>query len=122
MLAMGLAAIFILIILSLTFSIKNKPAQLELYIGENRRLFEGRTTDNMTVLDALNASSLAGEISLKYTLDPIRDEAKILSLDGYNYETNGKNLEIYLNSNKISPRKIHSIYIKPGDVILVKTE
>ena len=100
----------------------NKPARLEINIGNHRRVFEGRAVNNMTILDALNASSAAGNISLKYVLDPLNDEAKILSLDGYNSESNSALLAFYLNSQKVRTEKIHSIHIKSGDVILVKTE
>lgn len=99
--------------------IKTPTASLEIYIGDQKRVFEGETIPNMTVLDALVASSLAGQITLKYKLDPVRNKTAIITLDGHDgiaYQ----NIRLYLNSKPIDVGSIHSIIIRPGDVMTVR--
>jgi len=100
----------------------NRTAKLILRINGHERIFEGKTKTDMTILEALYASSLAGGIGFTYTIDPIKNEAKIMTLDGYDYNSKNKLLNFYLNSDKIEADKIHSTVINPGDVIVVGLE
>ena len=96
-------------------------AHLEINIGNNRRAFEGEIVDGMTVLEAVQASALAGNIAFKYKMDK-NNELIVVSLDGYDYDGSGKPLNFYINDSKIDPKKIHSTLIGDGDVIVIKLE
>jgi hypothetical protein len=85
------------------------------------RMFTGEVVDGMTILEALIASSEAGQIELKYSLDP-NNGAKITGLNGYYSDSSGKNMVINLNENRISEREIYKVVIKPGDKIEIQLE
>ncbi len=97
-------------------------ARVELYLEEEKRIFEGETIENMTVLDAMYAASIAGNITFKYTLDPEKNVTKVSALDGITYRSNSNSPDFYLNSEKIETEIIHAVTIKPGDVIVVKAD
>ena len=120
--AIGISLVFISIITGWFYLTKNEspPARLEMYIGDQRRMFEGDVTENMTVLDALYASALAGNIVFQYSIDRTNNEAKILALDGHTPRSIGKDdITVYVNNNRVSLKKIHSMKIGPGDHIIV---
>lgn len=98
-----------------------RPAYLEFYLGEQKRAFEGEIVDGMTVLDAVSAAALAGNLIFKYTVDPLKNETSILAIDGYDRkEDPGKTTVFYLNSEKVESGKLHTIVVKPGDMIMVR--
>ena len=96
-------------------------AHLEINIGNHRRAFEGEIVEGMTVLEAVQASALAGNIIFKYKMDK-NNELIVASLDGYDYDGSGKPLNFYINGNKIDPKKIHSTLIGDGDTIVIRSE
>lgn len=95
-------------------------ARLEIEIGENKRAFEGEVLPGMTILEALQASIIAGNIKFNYTLDQDR-KLKIDSLDGFNADSE-KKMVIRLNTEPIPPENINSIPVKSGDVISISAE
>jgi len=98
-----------------------KIAWLEMEDKGRKRIFEGEIIESMTILDALNASALAGDITFKYVIDGRKNNLTILVLDGH-YDSPSSRLSFYLNSEKVEPQKIHSIPIWPGDIVTVRSE
>ncbi|TSC90928.1 MAG: hypothetical protein G01um10142_178 [Parcubacteria group bacterium Gr01-1014_2] len=102
-------------------STKSNTAYLEIDFGDQKRAFEGEIIQDMSILDAVLASSRGGEIEVKYAL--INDQTNILKIndhteDGLSRET----WTFYLNGEKIEAGEIHKIKIKSGDRILIKFE
>ena len=91
-------------------------AYLELQINGQRRAFEGRVGEDMTMLDALYSSSKAGNIEFQYTPQP-QVKANILQLSGLT----GSDYEVYLNSVKIPLDRLDATKISANDSIIVKT-
>ncbi len=113
--------VLILLVLVLIASIfiwpLSKPeltkATLILDLGGQKRAFEGDTFEGMTILDALNISTKAGNIDFTYA---IRDDGiNILTLNG---PFNGS--EFLLNSKQVDAGQINKIPVKAGDKIEIK--
>jgi hypothetical protein len=102
-------------------SVSNNTARVEIDLGDSRRVFEGEIMDDMSVLDAILASSRAGEIEFSYAL--LNDRTDILRINSHAEDgLNEKAWNFYLNKEKIEKDEIHRIKIKPGDEILIKFE
>ena len=101
---------------------KYRVAHLEVGAGDNKRVFEGEVVDGMTILEAMNVSALAGNITFKYTIDGIDNKLKIHTLNGYLSNQEDEVIDVYLNSSKVDLGQIHMITIKPGDIISIKVE
>lgn len=100
---------------------KADTAYLEIDFGNKKRAFEGELIGEMSILDAVLASSRAGDLEFKYAL--IDDQTDILKVNGYVEDgLNEKTLNFYLNGEKIKTSEIHKIKIKSGDDILVRFE
>lgn len=98
-----------------------KTARLEIEINDQKRAFEGEVVGGMTVLDALQASVLAGNISFQYK--PTNNGGLIInSLNGYNADKNARPILFYLNSVSVAAEKIGSTTISPGDTIIIVAE
>jgi len=104
------------------FSSNDRIAYLEVNNSGTRRAFEGEVVNGMTVLDALDASAAAGNISFKYEIDKKTNELKIITLDGYSATKTAKSAMLFLNLVRVDMAKIHSIPINSGDRILIKLE
>lgn len=83
--------------------------------GETRK-FEGEVVEGMTILDALNASTAAGNIELQYQLNA-DGSAKINQVNGYLSED--KKAYFYLNKSEIKPEEVGRVAIKGGDTVEV---
>ena len=92
-------------------------ARLVLRTGADERVFEGTIVSGMTVLDALNASALAGNIPLQFSIDEARDATVIKRLDS---QSAAPRIMFYLNDRLIDAAKIHEIPIQPQDTVVVK--
>lgn len=102
------------------FEDKNN-AFLVIDYGESRRAFKGEVTDQMTILDALIVSSMAGNFEFRYVL--LNDQTDILKIDNFAEDgLNEKSWNFYLNDQKLETEQIHKIQIKERDKILVKFE
>ena len=120
---MVVAQILLLIVLGcLIFLIKwslkdtnSNMAYLELQVNGQRRAFEGRVGEEMTLLDALYLASRAGNIDFKYTPQP-QANASILQLSGIGQ----KEYEIYLNSIRVSLDRLNTERIRANYNIIVK--
>ena len=75
----------------------------------------------MSILDALIASSGAGQIEIKYSISA-GGSVKISSLDGYDRNSTAKRLVFYRSDKRIEEAVINSIAVKPGDKIEVRLE
>lgn len=91
-------------------------AQLILRTPQGDRVFAGEVSDGMTILDALNASVVAGNIPLQFSIDEQKDVTIIRRLDGHASST----VLFYLNDRLIESTKIHETPIQSNDVIVVK--
>lgn len=103
--------------------ISKNEASLFFDFDNMKRAFAGEVMDNMTILDALNAAVAAGKIKLIYKVDE-KNNTEIIELDGHSLDLdiNKKQINFYLNSQKINQNEINKINIRPGDKIIVKTE
>ena len=100
---------------------KPSIAYLEIDFGDKKRAFEGEITEDMSILDAVLASSRGGEIEIKYAL--INDHTDIFKINDHTEDgLSQKNWKFYLNGIKIDTSEIHRIKIKSGDKILVRFE
>ncbi|MBI2065367.1 MAG: hypothetical protein HYT62_04965 [Candidatus Yanofskybacteria bacterium] len=101
------------------------PGQQEavlMFISEKgeRRMFQGEVIKDMTVLQALVASSRAGQIKLEYSIDS-ENHVVIDSLNGY-ARARDERLTFYLNGLQVSMSDISSTFIMAGDKIEVRLE
>lgn len=121
----SVASLFLIIIFSGLISGFNNDsrdlAHLEINIGNNRRAFEGEIIEGMTVLEAIQASALAGNIIFQYTADG-NGRLVITSLDGYELKKSDQPLSFFLNNKKIDSAKIHSTLINGGDTMVIKSD
>jgi hypothetical protein len=85
------------------------------------RAFTGEVVRRMTIFDALLASSDAGNIEIKYEIDP-SGKIKITELNSFTKELEKKNLVFYLNNKKIDEDSIARVEIHPGDTIEVQLQ
>lgn len=99
-----------------------RVAYLEVNDNGARRAFEGEVVNGMTVLDALDASALAGNINFRYEIDTKSNEVHIVTLDGYSETKTSRNAMLFLNLVRVNIAKIHSIPLSSGDRILIKLE
>ena len=85
-----------------------------------RRMFEGEVVGKMTVLDALNASVVAGKIKFRYIVNSDNDT----TVTEINDHTTSKDTQFnfYLNSRKMDSSELNKTNIKPGDKITIKLE
>ena len=90
-------------------------AHLVIDFGSSRRVFEGQVISGMTVLDALNASVVAGDIPLQFTIQD--GQARIIEIDGYR---KSQPVEVFLNGQQIDPSSIHSLPIRAQDEVVIK--
>lgn len=116
--SMWYAVIILAVLVSLAIFIKTpRPtAKLAIEFDSHSRVFEGEVIDGMTVLDALNASMVAGKIPFQFSSKD--DSTEFLILNGA-----GKapyNMQIILNDQPIDPAQINTVLVHPRDSIVVK--
>jgi|SRR3989344_4822116 len=99
--------------------VKNDKATLVLTLDNQRRTFEGETTEGMTLLDVLNLSTSAGKIKFKYSIED-NGEVQVMAIDGHLIDNFSSKFHVFLNSQPISIFDINKVAIKAGDEILVR--
>ncbi len=119
-----LAQVFLLIILMLLvtyFNVDTGAGEASLLIdfGDKQRMFTGEVLDGMTILDALNASVVAGQIPMEFTVDT-DGAVRIILLDGRRDITDDGHLVVLLNDQEIRPSGINSVRVQSGDKIEIK--
>lgn len=90
-------------------------ARLVLDFGNQQRFFEGRVVSGMTILDALNASVVAGGIPLQFVIQD--GQAKIVGADA---RIGGQPITVSLNGQQIDPSGIYSLPIRAQDEVVIK--
>lgn len=117
---LGFSAVLLMVMFSLSRSNFNNAAtaRLEIEVGGQKRAFEGEVLKNMTVLEALQASAAAGNISFSYKLDNGR--LVIERIDGYRGPV--ESILVFLNSTLVKTETINVLPVNPGDVIAVKIQ
>lgn len=118
-----LIGLVFLIVLSAVYFFQNREATLLLAFENNGngRMFAGKVVGNMTILNALDVASKAGQIELKYSVSA-DGEVIINGLDGYDTSLSDKKMVFYLNGKRIEVEQINFVRIKPGDNIEVRLE
>ncbi|OGN08781.1 MAG: hypothetical protein A3J46_04400 [Candidatus Yanofskybacteria bacterium RIFCSPHIGHO2_02_FULL_41_11] len=116
-----LAALVVLAIWAIfKLPIEQPMATLVIDMGNQKRVFEGQATGDMTILDTLVLSSEAGDISLQYGFNE-KKEAQIISLDGYSaYDP--VEFMFFLNSKAVNASEINKLSVQPGDTIKVEVK
>lgn len=125
-----LAVVILVLIFILAYSFdpevfrlsNHRVAYLEVNDNGIRRAFEGEVVGGMTVLDALDASALAGNINFKYEIDRKNNELHIITLDGYSATKTSRDAMLFLNLVRVDISKIHAISLSFGDRILIRLE
>lgn len=97
-----------------------KEATLMIDFKNMQRIFEGETVENMTILDALNASVVAGKIELTYVVDN-SNNTNVTKINDH-AATKDEVFSFYLNRKKVNAADINKAYIYPGDKITIKIE
>ena len=95
-------------------------ARLEIDYGERRRAFEGEILSEMSVLDALLASSRGGGFEVSYAI--LEGRTDVMRIDGLTEDGLDGEWSFYLNGRKIETAEIHRVRVKQGDKVLVKFE
>ncbi len=115
----SLASLAIAVLVVAGFMVILFPAQsdarLVIDFGSNQRSFEGQVTSGMTILDALNASVIAGGIPLQFVIQD--GQARIVEIDGHR---DGQPMTVFLNSQPIDPSGIHALLIKAQDEVVIR--
>ncbi len=113
---LGIAFIFSL--LAIDRYNQGEVASLTLYIGSQHRTFTGEVIEGMTVLDALNAASLAGNFKFHFAIED--NKTHILDLAGLSTATIADRYALFLNDQRLNPEEINSVPVKSHDSIVVK--
>lgn len=103
-----------------TGSWSGSEATLFIDFGDMKRQFTGEVAENMTVLDALNASAAAGQIKLIYYVDS-DNNTRVTEISGYMADENIQ-FNFYINSQKLDSGELNRTNIKPGDKITIRLE
>lgn len=109
-------ALFVLISIAICIKASHSTATLAIEFNGYSRVFEGEVTDDMTVLDALNISMIAGNIPFQFT--DKGDNAEFIILN--EADKPPYNIQISLNEQLIDTRHIKLIQVHPHDSIIVK--
>jgi len=92
---------------------------VEIDFNGEKRAFEGKVINKLTILEALIASSRGGHFDVRYAL--INDQTDIFKINNL-AENNLNRWNFYLNEEKVNSSQIHKIIVKPGDKIYIKYE
>ena len=107
--------------LKINLPVSGSQAQLTInFDGVKSRIFEGPVIDDMTVLQALYASSLDGKFDVRYALQD-GGAVALARIDGM-INVSNKSWHFYLNKKLINTADINKIKIKAGDFIEAKYE
>lgn len=91
-------------------------ATLTLQLGSQERMFQGEVVPGMTLLDALNASALAGQIPLQFFIDQ-NNRTRIVTIGSYPEASANSNMQFFVNDRRIPLETIHTVPINARDRI-----
>jgi len=101
-------------------NVSKNEAALFIDFDNLQKVFAGEVVDGMTILDALNASAVAGQIKFVYYVDS-DNNTKITEIN--DHAANGDAQFIfYINSRKLDPSELNKTQVKAGDKITIKLE
>lgn len=90
-------------------------ATLTLQVGTQQRMFQGEVVPGMTLLDALNASAMAGHVPLEFFIDQ-NNKTRIVALDSY-AEVPEEKIQFFVNQRLIPLEAIHTVPVNARDQI-----
>jgi len=91
------------------------------FSDERKRVFQGAVVEGMTVLDALNSSSLGGGFEFKFWVDTA-GQVNLIALGGEPSQLGQGGWHFYLNRDPIDIANINLIGIKEDDIIEARFE
>ena len=101
-------------------NMSKSEAALFIDFDNMQKVFAGEVVDEMTILDALNAAVVAGQIKLTYHVDS-DNNTKITEINSH--IADGKiQFAFYINSRKLDQSELNKTHIKPGDKITIRLE
>ena len=114
----------ITLVFFITSSFKSAPqitksgdeATLILTLDDLKRTFVGEVAENMTALDAIIASTRAGNLKLSYTITKDNET----DLKELNDHKDTAQFSFYINNRKLNSKNLNQTPIKAGDVLEVK--
>ncbi|MDP2647890.1 MAG: hypothetical protein Q8P35_01450 [Candidatus Yanofskybacteria bacterium] len=113
--------IAILGVLGFLYLVSPTPGEATLVfdLGNQSRTFKGDVVQNMTVLDALNAASIAGNITFQFVVDE-NNGIRVIALDQYTFSAGADGLIIFKNDERLELSRLNQIIIRPNDRITVR--
>jgi len=106
--------------LQLASSSAKSVARLTIDSGAgNIRIFEGSTTQRMTILEALFASTQDTDIKIDYAVSPNGD-VKISAIGGQVNNLGDKQWHFYLNDGPVETKDIDRTFVRAEDAILAE--
>ncbi|MEK7600887.1 MAG: hypothetical protein AAB463_02950 [Patescibacteria group bacterium] len=97
-------------------------AQVVFALPQGTRIFEGDVVRGMTLVDALNAAALAGNITLRFAIDD-SNGMRIIALDGIATRSiQAIPVRMTRNTDVVDVHKAHAILIRPGDLVKISLD
>lgn len=93
-------------------------ASLTLYIREQKRVFTGEVVPSMTVLDAINAAAVAGNIKFFFAIE--NNKTRIMNFGGLTSANILNKYSIFLNDQRLDPASINTVPVQPRDSVVMK--
>ena len=114
----------ITLVFFITSSFKSAPqitksgdeATLILTLDDLKRTFVGEVAENMTALDAIIASTRAGNLKISYAITKDNET----DLKELNDHKDTAQFSFYINNRKLNSKNLNQTPIKAGDVLEVK--
>lgn len=103
------------------FTENTVQASLLINFENKQRLFEGEVVSGMTMLDALNAATAAGQIKLRYVIGE-DNSVEIAEINDHVNHAADKTFNFYLNGVRVNSENINQILIQNGDKIEIRDE
>ena len=101
-------------------NVSKNEAALFIDFDNLQKVFAGEVVDGMTILDALNASAVAGQIKFVYYVDS-DNNTKITEINDHAANEDVQ-FTFYINSRKLDPSELNKTRIRPGDKITIRLE
>ncbi|MEK7515114.1 MAG: hypothetical protein AAB608_01905 [Patescibacteria group bacterium] len=97
-------------------------AQVAFALPQGTRVFEGGVVRGMTLVDALNAAALAGNITLRFAIDDV-EGMRIIALDGIaTRSAQAVPVRMKRNEETVDVRNAYKASIRPGDIVTVSLD
>jgi len=100
--------------------VSKNEATLFIDFDNMQRIFKGEVSGEMTVLDALNASVIAGKMKLYYVVDG-NNNTTVTEINDHVAEE-GREFRFYINNKIINTKDLNKTSVSPGDEITIRLE